>query len=82
MKCPECQFENREEAIFCRKCGASLEKEPICQNCNSTNPPDSGFCEKCGHNLTLIVEPTSKDLSFDEKLPSVISKYDATLRTH
>ena len=51
MKCPECQFENREEAIFCRKCGASLEKELICQNCNSTNPPDSGFCEKCGHDL-------------------------------
>ena len=51
MKCPECQFENREEAIFCRKCGASLEQEIVCQDCGSSNPADSGFCEKCGCDL-------------------------------
>jgi ribosomal protein L40E len=49
MKCPECQFENPEEAIFCRKCGAALEL--IGKNCDATNPPDSSFCEKCGHDL-------------------------------
>ena len=51
MKCPNCQFENREEAIFCRKCGASLQKDITCPNCESPNPPDSSFCEKCGYNL-------------------------------
>ena len=51
MKCQKCQFENREEAIFCRKCGASLEQEIVCQDCGSPNPADSGFCEKCGHTL-------------------------------
>jgi len=51
MKCPKCQFENREEAIFCRKCGASLEQEIVCQDCGSSNPADSGFCEKCGCDL-------------------------------
>ena len=51
MECQKCQFENREEAIFCRKCGASLKQEIVCQDCGSPNPADSGFCEKCGHEL-------------------------------
>ena len=71
MKCPKCQFENREEAIFCRKCGASLEQEIVCQECGSPNPADSGFCEKCGHDLTIPTEPIPKDLSFDEKIDKI-----------
>ncbi len=51
MKCPKCHFENREEAIFCRKCGTSLEGDITCPNCDLSNPPDSSFCEKCGHDL-------------------------------
>ena len=51
MHCPNCQFENREEAIFCRSCGASLVVEVFCPNCQAPNPPDSKFCEKCGLNL-------------------------------
>ena len=71
MKCPKCQFENREEAIFCKKCGASLEQEIVCQDCGSPNPADSGFCEKCGHDLTIPSEPIPKDLSFDEKIDKI-----------
>ena len=41
MICPKCQFENREEAAFCRKCGSSLESEISCPNCEASNPPDS-----------------------------------------
>ena len=52
MKCPQCDFDNREEAAFCRKCGVSLEKEIVCSTCRAPNPADSRFCEKCGHNLT------------------------------
>ncbi len=51
MQCPECQFENREEAIFCRGCGASLKSDISCPNCEASNPPDSKFCEKCGQGL-------------------------------
>jgi class 3 adenylate cyclase/tetratricopeptide (TPR) repeat protein len=51
MKCPKCQFENREEAIFCRGCGASLKSDISCPNCEASNPPDSKFCEKCGQDL-------------------------------
>jgi len=74
MKCPKCQFENREEAIFCRKCGSSLELKIICPKCSSSNPVDSGFCEKCGHNLSLSVKPPPKELSPEEKIDK-IQKY-------
>jgi class 3 adenylate cyclase/tetratricopeptide (TPR) repeat protein len=51
MKCTECHFDNREDAIFCRSCGASLVSDISCPNCEASNPPDSKFCEKCGRDL-------------------------------
>ena len=49
MKCPECQFENREEAKFCGKCRAKLSR--LCPACNSENSPENNFCDVCGHDL-------------------------------
>jgi class 3 adenylate cyclase len=49
MKCPECQFKNREEAKFCGKCRAKLTR--LCPACNSENPPENNFCDECGHDL-------------------------------
>ncbi len=49
MKCPKCQFENREEAKFCKKCGNKLEL--ICPSCTHPYQPDSIFCDECGHDL-------------------------------
>jgi class 3 adenylate cyclase len=72
MKCPMCQFDNREGAKFCKECGIKLEI--VCSKCGSKNPPGSKFCDECGHNLTLPSEPTRKELSFDEKLEK-IQKY-------
>jgi len=70
MKCPKCQLENPEGIKFCGECGAKLEK--VCPNCNSLNPPQFKFCGECGHNLTIpSPEPSSKDLSFDEKLDKI-----------
>ncbi len=69
MKCPKCQFENREGAIFCGKCGGGLS--PICPKCNTENPPGNTFCDKCGHNLTIPSEPPPKELSFDEKIDKI-----------
>jgi class 3 adenylate cyclase/tetratricopeptide (TPR) repeat protein len=69
MLCPKCQFENREGAIFCGKCGAGLSL--VCSKCNTENPPENSFCDKCGHHLILPSEPTPKDLSFDEKLDKI-----------
>ena len=51
MKCPNCQFENPEDSIFCGECGSSLKIEVICPNCGSKPPPSFKFCNKCGHDL-------------------------------
>jgi class 3 adenylate cyclase len=72
MKCPNCQFENREGAKFCIECGNKLEID--CSKCRHLNPPESKFCEECGSNLTLPPDHAPKALSFDEKLTK-IQKY-------
>ena len=65
MKCPQCQLENREPAIYCRNCGESLRSDITCPNCDVTNLPDSLFCEKCGQDL----KPSKKTPSFDYSKP-------------
>ena len=72
MRCPECQFDNREGAMFCIECGTKLEIN--CSKCNHVNPPASKFCEACGTKLNLISEQAPKELSFDEKFIK-IQKY-------
>ena len=69
MKCPKCQFENREDAKFCNECGSKLEI--TCSSCGKINPLSSKFCNECGYNLTLSKEPPKKELSFDEKLAKI-----------
>jgi len=69
MKCPSCQADIKEEAKFCGKCGTKLSL--ICPQCSSENPPGNNFCEECGHKLTIPVEPSPKDLSFDEKIDKI-----------
>jgi len=69
MKCPNCQFENPDEAKFCNHCGNKIEL--TCQECGKVNPPGSRFCNECGHNLSLPSEPSPKDLSLDEKLAKI-----------
>jgi hypothetical protein len=49
MKCPKCQFENRESAQFCSECGGKLEM--VCLTCGKTNPSGSKFCDGCGQDL-------------------------------
>jgi class 3 adenylate cyclase/tetratricopeptide (TPR) repeat protein len=72
MKCPACQFNNREGAQFCKECGKKLEL--LCPSCSHPYQLDSKFCDECGYNLILQKEPPKKDLSFDEKLEK-IQKY-------
>jgi hypothetical protein len=72
MKCPKCQFENREGVKFCEKCGVKIEL--VCPNCGTKLPLDRQFCGECGHNLTTPSEPVVKELSFDEKIAK-IQKY-------
>ena len=72
MKCPECQFDNREGAKFCKKCGTKVEL--ICLKCSTLLTPDSLFCDECGTKLSQLSERAPKDPFFDEKL-NKIQKY-------
>jgi len=49
MKCPKCQFENREGAKFCKKCGSRLEL--LCPSCGHPFEVDNLFCDECGQKL-------------------------------
>ena len=49
MKCPKCQFENREGAKFCLKCGNKLELR--CPQCDSALLMEAVFCDECGQDL-------------------------------
>ncbi len=54
MKCPKCQFENREGAKFCQQCGIKLEL--TCPSCGYTYRPGARFCDECGERLGDVVE--------------------------
>ncbi|MGV7223155.1 MAG: AAA family ATPase [Nitrospinales bacterium] len=49
MKCPKCQFENRDGAKFCKDCGANLEV--ACSECGTVYEFGSKFCDECGFSL-------------------------------
>jgi class 3 adenylate cyclase len=69
MKCPKCQFDNREAVKFCEKCGAKMEF--VCPNCGAKIPLDREFCGECGSKLSHPLEPPPKELSFDEKIEKI-----------
>jgi len=49
MKCPQCHFDNRAGAQFCRECGQRFEV--ACPQCGNKLPPRAKFCDGCGHAL-------------------------------
>ena len=71
MKCPECQFENRDGVKFCEECGTKMELG--CPNCGTKIPLGRKFCGECGPSFSPSSEPApvSRDLSFDQKLDKI-----------
>ena len=59
MRCPKCQFDNREEAKFCEECGAKFELE--CPACNAIIPIGRKFCGDCGEKIAEPLEILSYD---------------------
>ncbi|GEM_PF-1090976 len=64
MKCPKCQFENREEAKFCIACGEGLSKK--CPQCNCKLPLSARFCDECGYDLNSPIPESSGPSTYDE----------------
>ncbi|MGO9138558.1 MAG: adenylate/guanylate cyclase domain-containing protein, partial [Syntrophales bacterium] len=58
MKCPKCQFENRDGAKFCKDCGHKLEA--LCSQCGAINLPDSRYCDSCGQRLDAVEQKEKK----------------------
>ncbi|MBU2647497.1 AAA family ATPase, partial [bacterium] len=59
MKCPQCNHDVPDSALFCNECGFKLEV--ICSACQTGNPPGSKFCTKCGQKLQSAQEAVSGD---------------------
>jgi class 3 adenylate cyclase/tetratricopeptide (TPR) repeat protein len=66
MKCPKCQFDNREGAKFCSECG--LKFELSCPECDASIRARSKFCDECGCALEPPLK-TFDDGSDIESLP-------------
>ena len=58
MECPNCRFDNRDEAAFCLECGAELGIK--CSNCEKSLPPQAKFCDSCGQDLRQPKKPEPK----------------------
>ena len=69
MRCPSCDFENREGIKFCENCGNQFSTiapipnsvRPIsinCLNCGKPNRAGIRFCEECGSLLVERARPT------------------------
>ena len=61
MKCPQCGFENQQDASFCNECGSELE--PACPACGKGNLPGSKFCKGCGQDFRKPEEELPIDFS-------------------
>ena len=66
MKCPKCQFDNREDAKFCKKCGTKLELR--CPSCGHPYEQDSIFCDQCGDDGDLHTLQTHRSSAHDDPL--------------
>ncbi len=69
MECPKCGHELPDTAKFCIECGYKIEI--TCPDCQTKNIVAAKFCIECGYDLTLTVTPTTKELTFEEKLDKV-----------
>jgi class 3 adenylate cyclase len=50
MRCPGCQHENPNDAVFCQECGTRLEA--ACAGCGTPTQLGAKFCKKCGQRLS------------------------------
>lgn len=68
MRCPTCQHDNPEGALFCNRCGISLGI--TCQRCRTQNPHGSQFCQGCGIALTETSKEEDKTATGRSELRS------------
>lgn len=60
MQCPNCGFDNRPDARFCKQCGYSLTATPtaavstvtVCPHCGAPLKAGVRFCSRCGQSAS------------------------------
>ena len=74
MRCPNCLYNNHEQAEVCERCGESLRGENklfnTCPHCGYINEVGAEFCDSCGEALTetgLRKSVRRKNLSQQQK---------------
>ncbi|MGD2145817.1 MAG: ABC transporter substrate-binding protein [Anaerolineae bacterium] len=72
-ECPACGAENRGDARFCFKCGASLG--PACPKCGRTLPPEAAFCDGCGAQVGLPPAEAAEAPPVSQAIPERIRRY-------
>jgi len=72
MKCPKCQFDNREGVKFCEECGAKMELK--CPKCGAEIPLERKFCGKCGQKLEAkeVIEKVEPSIEGERKQVTVL----------
>lgn len=82
MKCPNCDFENREDAHYCGMCGAGLVSH--CPACGSANSRTYRFCIRCGTGLPRpssdVRQPAQKQAASARPTPEPERDAGATTR--
>lgn len=75
-QCPNCGFENKDNAKFCMECGENMEvlspPPAPCPECGAPNEEGSKFCEKCGASLEEDAPPDVPEV--EEPEPPVSSE--------
>lgn len=72
IKCPHCNTDNLDDAVFCKECGFKIEvnheqdtiqKDSIkCKKCSTENPVGAIFCQNCGCKIEeKIIDNSNKD---------------------
>jgi len=56
VRCTSCAKENRDDARFCRGCGAPLAR--ACPACGAELPEDASFCDRCGARAAAAPAPS------------------------
>lgn len=54
MRCPECQFDNQAEDVFCSECGTRLSASQVlrtCRRCAAVVNAGARFCQMCATPL-------------------------------
>jgi len=83
MKCPKCQFENRESAKFCLQCGESQRLQIIkCSQCGKAFSLPAKFCDDCGQALQEILQPEPTPLSPVPQTPAKETPKTESERKH